>query len=157
MTNFVFTLLAVQLIDKVGRRMLMKIGSIGIIISLLLVVFSFNNPASSGMYISLYFMLFIACFAFSQGAVIWVFIAEIFPNQVRAKGQTFGSSTHWILAALVTFSFPILTEALGGMMTFLFFTIMMVLQLVFVIWWMPETKGISLEAIEAQLANEPLT
>jgi MFS family permease len=157
MTNFVFTLLAVQLIDKVGRRMLMKIGSIGIIISLLLVVFSFNNPASSGMYISLYFMLFIACFAFSQGAVIWVFIAEIFPNQVRAKGQTFGSSIHWILAALVTFSFPILAEALGGMMTFLFFAIMMVLQLVFVIWWMPETKGISLEAIEAQLANEPLT
>ncbi|MDM8173627.1 MULTISPECIES: sugar porter family MFS transporter [Olivibacter] len=157
MTNFVFTLLAVQLIDKVGRRMLMKIGSIGIIISLLLVVFSFNNPASSGMYISLYFMLFIACFAFSQGAVIWVFIAEIFPNQVRAKGQTFGSSIHWILAALVTFSFPILAEALGGMTTFLFFAIMMVLQLVFVIWWMPETKGISLEAIEAQLANEPLT
>lgn len=156
MTNFVFTLLAVQLIDKVGRRMLMKIGSVGIIISLLLVVFSFNNPASSGIYISLYFMFFIACFAFSQGAVIWVFIAEIFPNQVRAKGQTFGSSIHWILAALVTFAFPILAEALGGMITFLFFTVMMVLQLVFVMWWMPETKGISLEAIESQLANEPV-
>jgi len=153
MTNFVFTLLAIQMIDKVGRRLLMKIGSIGIVTSLLLVVFAFNSKIISGFNISLYFMLFIACFAFSQGAVIWVFIAEIFPNQVRAKGQTFGSSIHWILAAAVTFFFPVLAETAGGKATFSFFAFMMFIQLIFVIWWMPETKGVSLENLEINLAN----
>jgi hypothetical protein len=94
---------------------------------------------------------FIAFFAFSQGAVIWVFISEIFPNQVRAKGQTLGSFTHWFMAAIIAFSFPMLAENLGGGNTFLFFCIMMTLQLLFVWKVMPETKGKSLEQIETAM------
>jgi MFS family permease len=96
-------------------------------------------------------MLFIAFFAFSQGAVIWVFISEIFPNSVRAKGQTLGSSTHWIMAAIIAFCFPYLAETLGGATTFFFFAAMMVLQLLFVWKLMPETKGKSLEQIGTNL------
>ena len=96
-------------------------------------------------------MIFIAFFAFSQGAVIWVFISEIFPNQVRAKGQTLGSSTHWVMAAIIAFSFPWFAEKLGGAVTFSFFSSMMILQLIFVWRWMPETKGKSLEQIETSV------
>ena len=96
-------------------------------------------------------MLFIAFFAFSQGAVIWVFISEIFPNEVRAKGQTLGSFTHWIMAAIVAFSFPYFAEILGGGVTFMFFSVMMFLQLIFVWKMMPETKGKSLEQIETSM------
>ena len=103
----------------------------------------------SGFAIPLYIMGFIAFFAFSQGAVIWVFISEIFPNQVRAQGQTLGSSTHWIMAALIAFSFPYFAEKLGGGNTFLFFGVMMILQFVFVWRVMPETKGKSLEQIDS--------
>ena len=96
-------------------------------------------------------MFYIAFFAFSQGAVIWVFISEIFPNQVRAKGQTLGSLTHWVMATIIAFSFPLITDKLGGGNTFAFFTAMMVLQLLFVWKLMPETKGKSLEQIEHTL------
>ncbi len=99
----------------------------------------------SGFAITIYLMSFIAFFAFSQGAVIWVFISEIFPNDVRAKGQTFGSLTHWVMAAIITFCFPALTEMLGGGGTFLIFALFMVLQLIYVLKFMPETKGKSLE------------
>ncbi|MCC8408202.1 sugar porter family MFS transporter [Mucilaginibacter sp. UR6-1] len=149
--NFVFTLAAINVIDKVGRRTLMLIGSIGLISSLLLVAFSFNNAAQSGFSIPVYIMIFIAFFAFSQGAVIWVFISEIFPNSVRAKGQTLGSSTHWVMAAAIAFCFPYFAEKLGGQTTFLFFAVMMVCQLIFVWKFMPETKGRSLEQIETNL------
>lgn len=146
--NFAFTLLALNFIDKVGRRVLMLIGSIGLIASLFLVAFTFYAGSFSGMAIPIYIMVFIAFFAFSQGAVIWVFISEIFPNQVRAKGQTLGSSTHWVMAALIAFCFPYLAETFGGAVTFTFFGSMMVLQLLFVWRFMPETKGKSLESIE---------
>jgi MFS family permease len=146
--NFAFTLLALNFIDKVGRRVLMLIGSIGLIVSLFLVAFTFYAESFSGMAIPVYIMVFIAFFAFSQGAVIWVFISEIFPNQVRAKGQTLGSSTHWVMAALIAFCFPYLAETFGGAVTFCFFGSMMVLQLLFVWKFMPETKGKSLESIE---------
>lgn len=149
--NFAFTLLALNFIDKVGRRILMLIGSAGLIISLFLVAFTFYTETFSGMAIPVYIMVFIAFFAFSQGAVIWVFISEIFPNQVRAKGQTLGSSTHWIMAALIAFCFPYLAETLGGAVTFCFFGTMMVLQLIFVWRFMPETKGRSLENIESNI------
>jgi hypothetical protein len=96
-------------------------------------------------------LIYIAFFAFSQGAVIWVFISEIFPNEVRAKGQTLGSFTHWAMAALIAFFFPMLAERVGGGHTFAFFSLMMVLQLVFVWKFMPETKGKSLEQIERTL------
>jgi len=149
--NFAFTLLAINFIDKAGRRLLMYIGTVGLIISLLLVSFTFYTGKFSGYAIPIYMMFFIAFFAFSQGAVIWVFISEIFPNQIRAKGQTLGSSTHWIMAALIAFSFPYFSEKLGGGTTFLFFAIMMMLQFLFVWKLMPETKGKSLEQIEGNI------
>ncbi|RVU01001.1 MFS transporter [Mucilaginibacter limnophilus] len=151
MINFIFTLLAINVIDKVGRKKLMLIGSVGLIASLALVASTFHSGKFDGFAIPMYIMIFIAFFAFSQGAVIWVFISEIFPNQVRAKGQTLGSSTHWIMAAIIAFSFPYLAEKLGGTITFSFFATMMILQLIFVWRWMPETKGKSLEQMDTQL------
>jgi len=151
MVNFIFTLLAINIIDRVGRKLLMLIGSVGLICSLLLVAFTFYSGHFNGFAIPVYMMVFIAFFAFSQGAVIWVFISEIFPNQVRAQGQTLGSSTHWVMAALIAFSFPYFAETLGGATTFFFFASMMVLQLIFVWRWMPETKGKSLEQIETSI------
>jgi len=153
--NFVFTLLAINVIDRYGRRTLMTIGSIGLIVCLLLVAFSFfaleagdGGLLANGVAIVIFLMFFIAFFAFSQGAVIWVFISEIFPNEVRAKGQTLGSLTHWMLAAIITFVFPVLTEQIGGGYTFLIFAGCMVQQLVYVLKMMPETKGKSLEAMD---------
>jgi SP family arabinose:H+ symporter-like MFS transporter len=154
LVNFIFTLLAIKFIDKIGRRTLMFIGSFGLILSLGMVsrAFFVQDFASYTVIVSL--LMFIAFFAFSQGAVIWVFISEIFPNQVRAKGQTLGSVTHWIMAAIIAFSFPVLAERFGGGITFLFFTIMMVLQLIFVWKMMPETKGRSLEDIGSTIVSE---
>lgn len=149
--NFIFTLIGINIIDRVGRRVLMLVGSVGLITSLFLVAFTFYAGHLNGFAIPVYMMIFIAFFAFSQGAVIWVFISEIFPNQVRAKGQTLGSSTHWVMAAIIAFSFPYLAETLGGAVTFSFFGVMMVCQLIFVWKFMPETKGRSLEQIETSL------
>lgn len=151
LVNFIFTLIAINFIDKIGRKTLMLIGSFGLIITLGLVAFSFYTKDINGWAVTIYLLVYIAFFAFSQGAVIWVFISEIFPNKVRAKGQTLGSFTHWAMAALVAFSFPVITEKLGGGNTFLFFCIMMVLQLIFVWRIMPETKGKSLEQIEKSI------
>lgn len=149
--NLLFTMLAIFFIDTMGRRKLMLIGSFGLILTLGLVSYSFYTKSFSGYYVTCYLLFYIAFFAFSQGAVIWVFISEIFPNQVRAKGQTLGSFSHWVMAALIAFSFPYFAEKLGGGNTFLFFTVMMVLQLLFVWKIMPETKGKSLEQIEHTL------
>ena len=129
----------------------MLIGSLGLIVTLGLVSRAFYLDDFSGLAVTIFLLVYIAFFAFSQGAVIWVFISEIFPNQVRAKGQTLGSMTHWIMAAVIAFAFPMLTENLGGGNTFLFFCIMMVLQLIFVWKIMPETKGKSLEQLEGTL------
>jgi MFS transporter, SP family, arabinose:H+ symporter len=149
--NFVFTLIAINFIDRIGRRTLMLIGSLGLIVTLGLVSRAFYTNDLGGIAVTVALLVYIAFFAFSQGAVIWVFISEIFPNQVRAKGQTLGSLTHWVMAAVIAFSFPILAEDLGGGHTFLFFCIMMVLQLLFVWKVMPETKGKSLEQLETTL------
>ncbi|MEK6481072.1 sugar porter family MFS transporter [Catalinimonas sp. 4WD22] len=153
-TNFAATLLAMNFIDRVGRRKLMLIGSVGLIITLGLVSYSFFTESFGGMWVPIYLFLYIAFFAFSQGAVIWVFISEIFPNRVRAYGQCLGSFTHWLMAAVIAFVFPIITEALGGGTTFLLFSGMMVLQLIFVIRMMPETNGKSLEEMETSLNYE---
>jgi MFS family permease len=126
----------------------MKIGSVGLIVTLGLVARAFYVEDFSGMTVPLLLFVYIAFFGFSQGAVIWVFISEIFPNEVRASGQALGSFTHWLMAAIITFTFPYLAEQFGGGNTFLFFAVMMVLQLLFVIRLMPETKGTSLEQLE---------
>ncbi len=151
LVNFIFTLIAINFIDKVGRRKLMFIGSVGLILSLSLVSHAFFSGNVEGIKVTIYLMLFIAFFAFSQGAVIWVFISEIFPNDVRAKGQTLGSLTHWVMAAVITFCFPALTELLGGGYTFLIFAGFMVLQLLYVWKMMPETKGKSLEDMDGTM------
>jgi sugar porter (SP) family MFS transporter len=146
LVNLVFTLVGLNLIDRVGRRTLMLVGSVGLIVTLGLVAYAFYNN-QSGYAVPVYLFAYIAFFAFSQGAVIWVFISEIFPNEVRADGQALGSFTHWFMAAVIAFTFPYIAETLGGGNTFLFFCAMMVLQLLFVWRMMPETKGTSLEQI----------
>ncbi|RIV24993.1 MFS transporter [Fibrisoma montanum] len=146
--NLLFTLLAVNLIDRFGRRTLMLIGSVGLIVTLGLVARAFYVEDFGSMSVPILLFVYIAFFAFSQGGVIWVFISEIFPNEVRADGQALGSFTHWLMAAIITFTFPYFAGQLGGAYTFSFFCLMMVLQLVFVLRFMPETKGTSLEQVE---------
>ncbi|AUC23605.1 MFS transporter [Polaribacter sejongensis] len=146
-TNLVFTLLGVFLIDKLGRKTLMYVGSAAYIISLSLLSAAFFLEWT-GMAVPLFLFLFIGAHAIGQGTVIWVFISEIFPNHLRASGQSFGSSTHWILAALIPSLFPFMLKAIGGGMVFLVFAGMMVLQLLFVAFMMPETKGKTLEELE---------
>ncbi|MHA8049942.1 sugar porter family MFS transporter [Aquirufa sp. ROCK-SH2] len=149
LANLIFTMIGWYLIDKVGRRILMFIGSVGYIISLGLIAYAFKTEVFD--WVPIYIFVFIASHAIGQGSVIWVFISEIFPNSVRASGMAFGSLVHWILAALVANFFPIFTEQFGGMSIFLFFGIMMVGQLLYVMFLMPETKGSSLEDIEKQI------
>jgi sugar porter (SP) family MFS transporter len=146
--NFLFTLLAINFIDRFGRRNLMLVGSVGLIVTLGLVAKAFYFQEFGTFSVPIYLFVYIAFFAFSQGAVLWVFVSEIFPNQVRASGQALGSFTHWIMAAAIAFTFPYITETLGGGNTFLVFSFMMVLQLLFVWRLMPETKGTTLENIE---------
>ncbi len=149
-TNFIFTALALFAIDRFGRRPLLFVGSVGTAISLLIVAFQFMAEQTSGLWVLIGLLCFIAFFALSQGAVIWVFISEIFPNAVRAKGQAFGSFTHWFMAAAVSWLFPVFADASGGYV-FVFFGLMMMLQLLFVWKVMPETKGRSLENLESTL------
>lgn len=149
LANLIFTMIGWYLIDRVGRRKLMYIGSFGYIISLGLITLSFYQENFS--LVPLYIFVFIASHAIGQGSVIWVFISEIFPNSVRASGMAWGSLTHWVLAALVANFFPIFTEMFGGTVIFGFFGLMMIGQLTYVMFMMPETKGTSLEDIEKQM------
>lgn len=153
--NLIFTLIGLNLIDRVGRRTLMLIGSFGLIVTLGMVSWAFYTESFSGMLVPLCLFVYIAFFAFSQGAVIWVFISEIFPNSVRASGQALGSFTHWFMAAIIAFAFPYIASTLGGGNTFLIFAAMMVLQLLFVWKIMPETKGVSLEEIGEKVESLP--
>lgn len=152
-TNLVFTLFGVFLIDVLGRKVLMYIGSIGYIISLGLVSLAFFLKWQ-GMAVPIFLFMFIASHAIGQGAVIWVFISEIFPNHLRASGQAFGSSTHWVLAAIIPSMVPFLFSTIGAGMVFLIFAVMMVFQLLFVIFMMPETKGKSLEELQETVFKE---
>ena len=150
-TNLIFTLLGLYLIDKIGRRLLMIFGSIGYIISLSLVSIAFLQ-GWQGISIPIFLFLFIASHAVGQGTVIWVFISEIFPDSLRAQGQSFGCSVHWVLAALITLFMPLALSAFPNPgYVFILFAGMMVLQLVFVLFIMPETKGISLERLSKLL------
>lgn len=150
--NLIFTLLGVYFIDRVGRKKLMFIGSIGYIISLSLVACAFLF-AWGGLVVPIFLFLFIASHAIGQGAVIWVFISEIFPNHLRGSGQAFGSSVHWILAAIIPSMIPFLFSSIGAAPVFAFFAFMMFLQLLFVLFLMPETKGISLEELSKSLSK----
>ena len=152
MVNLLFTLLGVYLIDRAGRRMLMTLGSIGYLVSLSAVAWSFYTGAS-GMVVVLFVFLFIASHAVGQGAVIWVFIAEIFPNTVRSKGQSLGSGTHWVLAATIALLMPYALSAFEAHTIFGFFAAMMLLQLAFVLLIMPETRGRTLESVAEDLTN----
>jgi sugar porter (SP) family MFS transporter len=147
--NLIFTLLGWYLIDRVGRKVLMYIGSIGYIASLSLIAYSFYSDSFE--FVPMYIFAFIAAHAIGQGSVIWVFISEIFPNSVRASGMAWGSLTHWILAALITNFFPIFTNILGETAIFTFFALMMFAQLAYVKFLMPETKGATLEDIESNI------
>ncbi|HLV87495.1 MAG TPA: sugar porter family MFS transporter [Candidatus Sulfotelmatobacter sp.] len=149
-TNFVFTFVGLWLIDRLGRRTLLYIGSFGYIISLGLVAWAFFTQHFSIVPACIFG--FIAAHAVGQGAVIWVFISEIFPNRHRAEGQTLGSFTHWIFAAALTTFFPAMVSAFPPGYIFAFFTGMMVLQLIWVKTMVPETKGVPLEQIQKQLA-----
>jgi len=153
LVNLVFTLVGVYLIDRLGRRKLMLIGSIGYIVSLLSVAACFYFNISSGGLVPILLFVFIAAHAIGQGSVIWVFISEIFPSGVRAYGQSLGSSTHWILAAIITTIFPMMAAKFGPAPLFAFFAAMMMLQLLWVIFLMPETKGVSLESLEKRFVH----
>lgn len=150
--NLVFTLIGLALIDKLGRRFLMYVGSLGYIISLSMVSVAFYTASFDGFMVPIWLFVFIASHAIGQGAVIWVFISEVFPNEVRGFGQSLGCGTHWVLAAIIAGIFPYVVGLIGGGPIFAIFAVMMVLQLLFVWRMMPETKGVSLELLEKQLS-----
>ncbi len=153
LVNLVATLAGMVLIDRLGRKTLMLVGSLGYIISLAVVTWAFANNAG-GILVVVFIFLFIAAHAVGQGAVIWVFIAEIFPNTVRTKGQSLGCGTHWVLAALVALMTPYVLGAFSPATIFGFFGLMMVLQLLWVIKVMPETRGKSLEALQSSMEDD---
>ncbi|PIB34922.1 MFS transporter [Reichenbachiella sp. 5M10] len=150
LVNLVFTIAGMYLIDRAGRKQLMYIGSIGYIISLFMVAFGFYTDASAGFKLA-FILMFISSHAIGQGAVIWVFISEIFPNNVRAFGQSWGCGVHWVFAALITLFGAVLINVFEPFVVFAFFGGLMVLQLFFVHLMMPETKGKSLEELEKEL------
>jgi MFS transporter, SP family, xylose:H+ symportor len=151
-TNLVFTMAAMAIIDHFGRRRLMLVGSVGYILSLSATAYAFyTHTGGSLLLVSL--LVFIASHAFGQGAVIWVFIGEIFPNRVRARGQALGTFTHWMMNALITLLFPVVAAKSSGH-PFAIFACCMVGQLLWVIFIMPETKRVSLEQIQKQLGIE---
>ena len=152
LTNLIFTLIGVSLIDKLGRRKLMYYGSFGYIISLSLVACAFFFKWE-GILIPIFLFVFIASHAIGQGAIIWVYISEIFPNHLRNSGQSFGVSVHWVLAAIIPSLVPLLFASIGPGVVFSIFAGFMVLQLLFVHFMMPETKGISLEELSKKLVS----
>ena len=151
-TNLIFTFIGISLIDKLGRKSLMYYGSFGYIISLSLVACAFFFEWG-GLLIPVFLFLFIAAHAIGQGAIIWVYISEIFPNHLRNSGQSFGVSVHWVLAAIIPSFVPLLFASIGPGVVFSIFAIFMVFQLIFVHYMMPETRGISLEELSKKLIS----
>jgi len=158
MMNLVFTFVGLWLIDRIGRKTLLIIGSFGYIISLSMVAYGFVAQSAPAFMLS-FLLLFIAAHAIGQGAVIWVFISEIFPTPIRAKGQAFGASIHWIFAALITLITPVFLDSEYGIFKenpwpiFVFFAVMMTVQLIWILVKVPETKGVSLEELQKKLAQ----
>jgi MFS transporter, SP family, arabinose:H+ symporter len=148
-TNLLFTMIAMTLIDKVGRKKLLLTGAVGTAACLAGVSYVFLSHRHEGLLVWL-LVAYIAFFAFSQGAVIWVYIGEVFPNRVRAAGQSLGSFTHWLMAAIISLGFPAVAAKSGGY-PFVFFSVMMAVQFFVVLAWYPETKGITLEEMQKKL------
>lgn len=152
-TNLIFTVFAMLVIDKIGRKRLLLTGAVGMTVCLSAVAAIFITDSYKSILI--WFLVgYIAFFAFSQGAVIWVYLSEVFPNVVRAKGQALGSFTHWLMCAAISWTFPIMAEKSGGY-PFVFFAIMMAVQFIVVLLIYPETKGDSLEELQKRLLSEP--
>jgi len=148
-TNLLFTMIAMSIIDRVGRKTLLLVGSAGTAACLAGVAYIFFTSQHEGLLVWL-LIGFIAFFAFSQGAVIWVYLAEVFPNNIRAKGQSLGSFSHWFMNALISGVFPLMAASSGGY-PFAVFSAMMVLQFFVVLALYPETKGLSLEEMQRKL------
>jgi sugar porter (SP) family MFS transporter len=151
-TNLVATLMAMSVIDKFGRKKLLLIGTVGLAICLTVISVLFLTHTHLNWLVWL-LMAYIACFAISQGAVLWVYISEVFPNRVRAKGQSLGSSAHWIFNALISLVFPVMAKS-SGAYPFIFFAAMMVVDFFLVLFYYPETSGVSLEQMQHKLGIE---
>src|SRR5277367_3098832 len=151
-TNLVFTIIAVSVIDKLGRKTLLLVGSVGTALCLAGVSAIFFTHSHEGLLVWL-LVGYIAFFAFSQGAVIWVYLSEVFPNSVRSKGQSLGTFSHWFMNALISAIFPLMA-ATSGAYPFVFFAVMMVLQFFVVLFVYPETKGLTLEEMQKELATK---
>ena len=150
LVNLIFTALAFMVIDKVGRRVLIMIGAVAMIVAHSLVAWQLSLPSPNAAIAVTGIFGFIAAFAMSSGACLWVYISEVFPNTVRAKGQALGCFTHWFLCTIISWTFPMAAERAGSW-TFAFFAVMMGVQLVWAIFFMPETKGGTIEDIERRL------
>ena len=152
-TNLIFTVIAMSVIDRLGRKKLLLVGAVGTAVCLagVAAIFAMNRHQELLLWL---LVGFIASFAFSQGSVIWVYLSEVFPNRVRAKGQSLGSLTHWLMNAAISFAFPTLA-AWSRSIPFVFFSAMMVVQFVVVLLAYPETKGLSLEEMQRRLEKAP--
>jgi len=148
-TNLIFTMIAMSLIDRVGRKKLLLTGAVGTTVCLAGVSYVFLSHSHESLLVWL-LVAYIAFFAFSQGAVIWVYIGEVFPNRVRPAGQSLGSFTHWVMAGIISLGFPAVAAKSGGY-PFVFFSVMMAVQFFVVLLWYPETKGITLEEMQKKL------
>ena len=149
-TNLVFTIVGMSVIDKLGRKTLLLIGAAGTASCLAAVAWLFATNSHAGALVWI-LITYIAFFALSQGAVIWVYIGEVFPNSVRAKGQGVGNCSHWAMNACIALAFPVLVASIGRSAPFLFFAVMTAVQFVVVLFWYPETKGQTLEALQRRL------
>jgi MFS transporter, SP family, arabinose:H+ symporter len=150
-TNLLFTVIAMSVIDRIGRKTLLLVGSVGTALCLAGVSAIFFTHSHQNLLVWL-LVGYIAFFGFSQGAVIWVYISEVFPNTVRAKGQSLGTFTHWFMNALISAIFPLMAAS-SGAYPFVFFSAMMVLQFFVVLFVYPETKGLTLEEMQKELAS----
>jgi sugar porter (SP) family MFS transporter len=149
-TNLIFTMVGMSVIDKLGRKTLLLIGAAGTAACLFGVAWIFATHSHPGALVWL-LITYIGFFALSQGAVIWVYIGEVFPNHVRSKGQGVGNSSHWIMNTIIALVFPILAESMGRQVPFIFFAVMTVVQFLVVMFFFPETKGQTLEALQRRL------
>jgi sugar porter (SP) family MFS transporter len=149
-TNLIFTMVGMSVIDKLGRKTLLLIGAAGTASCLAGVAWIFGTHSHPGALVWL-LVTYIAFFALSQGAVIWVYIGEVFPNHVRSKGQGVGNASHWIMNTIIALTFPILAESIGRSVPFIFFAVMTAVQFVVVFSTYPETKGQTLEALQRKL------